>query len=273
MDNEFFTSSSAALFMSGTFGSFTLIANNVPNAPVYPLASPGVRLQFAPDPHFYLLAGVFGMDNNSDPATSNRNGIHFALNSDSGMLVMSEVGYLLNQGPKDKGLQGSYRVGSWLDTGNFNTFASQADADDGTGSLHSAGPDYGVYGVIDQQLSSKEGRIISYFLRSGGAPSNTSFVDYYVDSGFDFTGFVPGRANDVLGLGVARSRVSPDFSAAEVAEGEPASTAETVIEATYKMQLTPWWYLQPDVQYIITPSGVDGSPNALVLSFRADVTF
>lgn len=273
IDTEFFQSASASLFLNGTFGTFTLIANNLTNAPVYPLASPGVRVLFQPTSAFYAMAGVFGMDNNSDPAVNNQNGTRFALASDSGMLVMSEVGYLLNQSPNDRGLQGTYRLGSFVDTANFNDFNSQAQFANGTGPLRSAGTDYGIYGVMDQQIYSKGGQVISLFVRSGGAPSNTNFVDYYAEGGFNFTGFVPGRDSDIAGLAVARSHVSSDYSDAQVLEGGSPLTAETVIEATYKVQIAPWWSVQPDLQYIITPSGVEGSQNAVVLGVRTSVAF
>lgn len=273
VDDEYFQSSSAALFVNGTFGAFTLIANNVINAPVYPVASPGVRLQFLPTAQTYVMAGVYGLDNTSNQATNNQNGLRFALNSSSGMLVMSEVGFLLNQGPKDNGLQGTYRIGSWIDTGNHTTFASQANFANGTGPLQSSGTNYGVYGVLDQQIYTQDSQIISLFVRSGGAPSNTNFVDYYVEGGFNFTGFIPGRDNDVGGIAVARSHVSDDYSASQVSQGNPPSSAETVIEGTYKVQLAPWWSVQPDVQYIVTPSGVQGSKNATVLGLRSTVNF
>jgi porin len=273
VDNEFFQSGSAALFINGTYGAFTFLANNVVNSPTYPLASPGVRLQFLPSSQFYVMAGVYGQDTGSNPATNNQSGTRFALNGKSGMLVMSEAGFLLNQGPKDKGLQGSYRLGSFLDTGNHTTFASQADVASGTGPLRSAGTNFGVYGVIDQQVYSHDSQGISLFTRCGGAPSETNFVDYYLEFSCNLTGFVPGRDKDVGGLAMARSHVSDDYSAAQVLEGNPPSTAETVIEATYKVQLAPWWSVQPDAQYIVTPSGVQGSRNAVVLGVRTYVAF
>jgi porin len=232
-----------------------------------------VRLQLLPTPQTYLMTGFFGQDDDANPATTDQHGLRFALDSDSGMLVMTEAGYLLNQQPNDKGLQGTYRIGSWLDTGSHTTFISQANYNNGTGPEQAAGTNYGIYGVLDQQLYSVDNRVISLFVRSGGAPSNTNFVDYYVDGGFNFTGFIPGRANDVAGIAVARSHVSDDYSDAQVLQGDPPSTAETVIEATYKYQVAPWWSVQPDFQYIVTPSGVEGSHNAVVLGLRADVAF
>jgi porin len=263
----------SSLFISGTFGAFTFIASNVANAPVYPVASPGIRLQLLPTAQTYFMAGVYGLDDTSDQATNNQNGIRFALNGSSGMLIMSEAGFLLNQGPGDKGLQGTYRIGSFVDTGNHTTFESQADSANGTGLLQGVGTSYGVYGVLDQQIYSQNNQIISFFVRSGGAPSNTNFVDWYIESGFNFTGFIPGRDNDVGGIAVARSHVSGDYSESQVSQGNPPSTAETVIETTYKVQFAPWWSLQPDIQYIITPSGRDGSRNATVLGLRTTVAF
>ena len=263
VDTEFFQSASASLFINGTFGAFTFIANNVPDAPVYPIASPGVRIQFLPTSRFYVMAGVYGQDVNSDPTTNNQNGTRFSLTGSSGMLIMSEAGFLLNQSPNDRGLQGTYRLGSFVHTDDTPRFADGSNG--GTG--------YGIYGVMDQQIYSEADHIISFFVRSGGAPRQTNFVDYYVDSGFNFSGFIPGRDNDVAGLAVARSHVSDDFSEAQVAQGGLPLTAETVIEATYKMQIAPWWNIQPDVQYIITPSAVQNSQNAVVLGLRTNIAF
>ena len=126
---------------------------------------------------------------------------------------------------------------------------------------------------MDQQIYDDGDRSISLFVRSGGAPSNTNFVDYYVDGGFNFTGFIPNRQFDVAGIAVARSHVSDVYSDAQVAQGSLPLTAETVIEATYKAQIAPWWSVQPDVQYIVTPSGQQGSQNAVVLGVRTSVSF
>ena len=262
VDNEFFQSSSASLFINGTFGAFTFIANNVPNAPVYPLAAPGIRLQFLPTSRFYVMAGVYGQDVNSDPTTNNQNGTRFALTDSSGLLVMSEAGYLFNQSPNDRGLQGTYRLGSFVHTDDTTTFNGL-----------NGGTSYGIYGVMDQQLYSKADQTISLFVRSGGAPSSTNFVDYYIEGGFNFAGFVPGRDNDVAGIALARSHVSDDFSDANVLSGGPSYTAETVIEATYKAQIAPWWSVQPDAQYIVTPGGFAGAHNAVVLGVRTTVAF
>jgi porin len=273
MDNEYFQSPSSALFISNTFVDFALFNDNIINAPLFPVASPGVRLKFLPTSATYVMAGVYGMDNSSDQATTNRHGTRFALTASSGVLIMSEAGYLLNQGPNDKGLQGSYRVGSFVHTANYDTWQSQAEAANGTGPLKGGGTNYGVYGLIDQQLFSRDSQAISLFFLGGGAPSSVNIVDWYVDGGCNFTGFIPGRANDVAGLAFAHSEVSSDYSDSQVLQGSAPYTSESFVETTYKVQIAPWWSIQPDVQYYFTPSGVQGSHNAVVLGLSTNVTF
>lgn len=47
---------------------------------------------------------------------------------------------------------------------------------------------------------------------------------------------------------------------------------EMVLEWMYKIQLTQWLNIQPDVQYIIKPDGTGDIPNALVVGFQMGVS-
>ena len=266
-DSEFFTTASGSLYVNGTFGTFALVGANLPDNPTYPMAVPAVRLRVQPVDQVFVQVGVFDGDAGSQAA--NNHGTAFPLDGGDGVLVFSEAGYLLNQAAGDKGLRGTYKLGSFVHTRNFASWSSRA-----AGTPSGDGSDYGIYGVVDQQLYAQDGRSISLFTRAGYAPAAVNAVEWYVDGGLDFTGFVPGRPHDVAGIAVARSRFSGDYSDAQGAlNGTNPYTAETVIEATYKVQLTPWWDVQPDFQYIVTPSGVEGSHNAAVLGLRTAVTF
>jgi porin len=54
---------------------------------------------------------------------------------------------------------------------------------------------------------------------------------------------------------------------------------ETMIELMYQPKWTRWWTVQPEMQYIIRPSGGvlnsgDGlRPNALVIALRSTISF
>lgn len=273
-DAEFFTADTSALFLSGTFGAFTLIGSNFTNAPLYPIASPGVRLFVQPSPRLYFRTAVFGTDSGADPVRENRHGTHFHINAGDGALLMFELGWLVNKAPEDKGLAGTYKIGSVVQRGNYHTFGSQADAALGAGSLSGKGTNYAIYAVADQELCKcGDSASISAFLRCGCAPSDLSFVDRYFDAGFNFTGFLPGRSRDIAGIALARSAISGRYSRAQQRQGSPPSTSESVIEATYEIRLAPWCSVQPDVQYIVNPSGVKGSTDAVVLGMRTTIAF
>lgn len=273
-DAEFFTSGYGSLFLNGTFGAFTLVGANLPNAPIYPVAAPGVRLAVQPVSKFLFQIGVFGGDSGGSQ-DQNNHGTNLNLRGRDGALVFSEANFFLNQSPGDRGLKGTYKVGSFVHTGgaNFPTFQSQAREALGLGTVENRGANYGVYGVIDQEILKAGGRTAGAFLRAGGSPSDASFVDFYIDGGVNFTGYVPGRLLDVIGLAVAYSSVSDDFSAGEKRQGGIGYGSETVLEATYRVNLAPWWSVQPDVQYILDPSGQHGSHDALVLGLRTAVAF
>ena len=273
-DAEFFTSSNSSLFINGTFGAFTFVGANLPDPPVYPVAVPGVRGAVQPVSFFSLQAGIYGGDSGGSQ-DKNNHGTNFNLRSRDGALIFAEAAYLVNQSPGDRGLQGTYKLGSFVHTGSsdFLTFDSQTRDALGTGPLKSRGTNFGVYGVVDQDILKAGGHTVSGFVRAGGAPSDVNFVDFYLDGGFNLTGFIPGRTRDIAGVAVAYSSISGDFTDSQREQGLPGYSAETVVEATYRATLAPWWYVQPDLQYVFNPSGQHGSQDALVLGVRTSVSF
>jgi porin len=260
-DTEFFAANASALFLNGSFGTFPLISANLPNPPIYPMAAPAVRFLIQPVPQFYFQSGIFY--GNSGAQNENRSGVDFHFKSRDGALILSEIGWLRNQSTGDTGVAGSYKLGSFVHTADFTGWQTGAGA----------GADYGAYGIVNQELYRHEGKVISFFTRGGGAPADVNTVAWYVDGGFNFSGFIPGRPDDIAGIAIARSTISRDYSDAQVSTGTKSYHTETILEATYKLQLAPWWTLQPDFQYIFTPGGESGSPDATILGLRTTVAF
>jgi porin len=130
-------------------------------------------------------------------------------------------------------------------------------------------------------------RSVSVFTRGGVSPSDRNLLSWYIDGGIGFKGLLPGRADDTLTFGVARSNISKDAAALDrdtlVLGGlpYPIRNAETVFEVSYTIQLAPWWTVQPDLQYIVHPGGNVTDPdnpdrtvgNALVVGARSTITF
>ncbi|MCW3477273.1 carbohydrate porin [Limobrevibacterium gyesilva] len=297
-DEEFIVSTYGAVFLNSSFGFPALAAVDLPSGgPAYPLATPGVRVKFRPTDALTVLAAVF----NGNPAGAGagdpqaRDASGTALRVGDGALAFFEAQYALNQGEGAEGLPGTYRVGAWY---NSLSFPSQRSASNGV-SLASPGSNgiprglhgnYSLYAVADQMVWRKPGTKdegIGLFARVMGAPGDRNLSDFYVNGGATWKGAIPGRADDTIGLGVAYLRIGGAargldqdtalFSGAPF----PVRSNETVIEATYQMQLAGWWQLQPDVQYVMRPGGKVPNPNnpaqvlknAVVIGLRSVVTF
>jgi porin len=266
-DNQFFGSAAAALFINGTFGAFTVIGANLPNPPVYPMASPGARVQVQPSEQFYFQAAIF--DGNAGTQDENPHGVDFPLATGDGALVISEIGWMRLAESATNALNTTLKAGAFVLTKQQPSWNSQIAGHTGGGKIN-----YGIYGVAEQELFCRAEQKITAFARVGFAPADRNVVDWYFDAGFNFAGLVPGRPKDKLGLAVARSNFSRDYSRYEQSvHGSAALDSETVIEATYCAHLAPWWTVQPDFQYVIAPGGSSSCDSAVVIGLRTTIVF
>jgi porin len=290
VDTEFLIADSAAAFIANTFGWTTISSDNLPfGGPIYPFASPGVRMAVEPNDRFKLMIDV--NDDNPvgpcpedlDPGQCNEDGLEFRL--DDPPLLLVEADYSYN---KRAVLPGTIKLGGWYD---FGKFADQRlDVHGGLRGVTGAGPllhdgTYGLYGVIDQAIyrlpGDQNGRGISVFARVVGSPADRNQVDAYFDTGVVFTGMLPRRPNDVFGIGVAYTGISDDASAFDRDSGlSIIRNHEVLLEISYATEIVPGWTLQPDLQYIWNPGGhvpddSSGRPieNATVVGVRTTINF
>ena len=145
--------------------------------------------------------------------------------------------------------------------------------------------DWAIYGIIDQLVwrvpDSKDPKGIGLFGRVIGAPTEQNLVDFYADGGITFSGMIPHRADDILGIGFAYTGISNDVHGLDVGSGPPsARTHEALLEICYTAQLKAGWTLQPDFQYIWQPGGGVPEPsgkgtvaNAAVWGVRTTINF
>jgi porin len=103
---------------------------------------------------------------------------------------------------------------------------------------------------------------LGVFYRVGGGPRDRSRFQMVMDTGLNYRGPLPGRDEDIAGLGLAYAKHSDDL----------ATDHEFVIEATYSIQIAPWWVIQPDLQYISRPGG-GTTPDAWAAGLRAVFSF
>lgn len=130
---------------------------------------------------------------------------------------------------------------------------------------------FAFYLIIDQILvGTRSENHLAAFFRLGWSPlEDRSQVYVYFDGGLTARGF---RKSDRVGLAFSHTEFGKYFVDAKAAEGTPIVDDGTTIELTYRAQLTPWFVLQPDFQYLIDPQNAAAS-DAVVAGVRAEITF
>ncbi len=292
-DSEFATSETAGLFVNSAFGWPALHGIVLPGGgPAYPVPAPGMRIAYKPGEAWTLQAGVYS-GNPLGRNDGNRHGLAFPLNQ--GAFAIAEAAYTHDFGG---GVSGTYKLGGWYNSRRFDDlrFAanglSLADPDADPDPLRHRG-NLAFYGVVDQVLwksadAETTGRSLAGFARLVLAPEKKrSHVDFYADAGLTYTGLLPGRKNDVVGLAVAYARVSASLRRLDrdmttfTGEARPLRSSELVVEASYQAQIAPWLKLQPFAQWIVRPGGGEPDPdkpwrkipNAAVLGLRSVAAF
>jgi porin len=246
-------------------------------------------VKLEPNPNTTLLFAIFNGDPAGpcagDPDTCNRYGLNFRLRDPA--LMIGEAQFRTKQGKDDTGLARTLKIGGWRHLGQF---ADQRTAIDGTSLANPAGNgfpiqhrgDYGIYGIVDQQLYRMRGggpdSGINVFALGAVTPSDRNLIGVQLNGGIIFGGFIPGRPDDKFGVSVVYSRFSDSvraFDRDQIAfSGVPGNVRdyEANIEFSYVAQIVPGWTVQPDFQYVRHPSGQAGR-DAKVLGLRTMVRF
>ncbi|HQU16988.1 MAG: carbohydrate porin [Gammaproteobacteria bacterium] len=116
----------------------------------------------------------------------------------------------------------------------------------------------GYYAIAQHRWLLAGGRQLGAFVQFGENTRTTDTVPRYLGLGLRLVRPFQSRPNDLASVGIARAWVH-------------GARAETSYEVTYAAQLGPRIYLQPDLQYVVHPSGV--YPNALVGILRIHFEF
>jgi porin len=127
--------------------------------------------------------------------------------------------------------------------------------------------------VILEQMVHRGLGEVGLYGRAGFAPPDRNASGLGFDGGVNWEGFLPGRDDDIAGVGFAYAGLTGGAIDELRREGVEAAGAEMVVEATYQAVVTPWLSVQPDVQYVIQPGADRGLGNALVVGCRVSVVF
>lgn len=246
---EFANTASGALYLNSSFGVLPTISANM-CAPIFPLTTLGFTVKYNLGKNLNWISAIY--DGCPVDFSDNPYNIKWKFNRLDGLLTISEIQYnaTINQ------MRGTYKIGlfssdQWISKDSDFNLPDSLSRD-----IH------GFYIHTDQTIWKSDTRQLDFFSQLGYSPAKKSTTDFYCGIGFNFNGLFNKNGDDVIGLAVAHEKFNNSI------------INETVIELTYKYSLTENIFIQPDMQYIINPSGTGETlPNAIVGSLRFGLSF
>ncbi len=180
---------------------------------------------------------------------------------------------------KPFGLEGHQRFGIVYSTRDFTLLSQDARIGGPMGLLRllaSGGidldtrpDDFALYYNFDQYLYTEEDdptQGIGLFGRVGWSNGEANPFEGFYSIGIGGKGIFQDRDNDTFGLGYYYLDMSDDLAAFFGMDTEQG------IELYYNIEVTPWFHVTPDVQYIIDPGG-GAYDDALAIGIRTQLSF
>jgi len=252
----------------------------------YPDAVWAGRIRVRPTPEFSITAGVYQVNQGLYSDANFRSGFKLDDSQTSGVYLPVQLGWLPVFG--EQKLPGHYTIGFGYDTsGGYQDFGNVLAAAQvpGFSKLVRTGNTQ-FWALADQMLfrqgSGPSAGLIALAGYIHNDPNNTAYAHQYFAGLLD-RGFWPERMQDTVGLLATYAAVSGRLAAVQGIEqglGLPYSngatgiqTHEMVYEANYAIHVMRGITFQPDVQYVVRPNAQSSIGNAVVLGFRAHLSF
>jgi porin len=247
LNSVFAFSKSGGLYLNSSFGINPVISGNIP-APIFPLTAPGLTVIWQMTGAGSIGAALF--DGRPVPFEENPYNIRWRFNRGDGLLALLEYRHTATV----NGLGGEYRFGLFSHNHMVERIINPDLSD------MPCRPTLGGYAIADQQLWVSGSREARLFVQAGYSPSSESYVDLSGALGFNIKGLIRSRGDDLAGMAITTGRFTG------------GAGSETVIEVTYKAHINGNIFLQPDLQYIINPSGKESmTPHCLACFLRLGI--
>lgn len=108
---------------------------------------------------------------------------------------------------------------------------------------------------------------VGLFGRFGLSDGQANAIETFYSFGVGGTGIIPDRDRDKFGIGYFYTGYSGDLQ-------EMVSLDDTQgVEIFYRFEVTPWFHLTPDLQFIVNPGGRGDADVAIVYGLRGQVSF
>jgi porin len=246
----------------------------------FPVTTWGGRIKVK-DKLGYTMVGVYQRNDNVAPLNK---GFYLGFKGGDGAFVALERGFDVKLGGDPK-RAGVYKVGVFFDTSKSDNLVFDKDGGFAQLTGQPLARERGrasVYVVARQQILAADAQGaggLSAFFHYVGADHRTNKLINVITAGVTYSGLIPGRPKDEIGLAIGRSRVNHNFADLQAARN--AQLGETLepqhdeyaIEANYSISLTPGLSVRPNLQWYINPAGRERARNVLVAGTGLFVNF
>jgi carbohydrate-selective porin OprB len=247
-----------------------------------PAGVPAFEVKVLPTDHVYVKAMVESEER--DPYHQDPSGFNFHL---GGPVFTGEVGYM-HDPPKPPAATSTMGKEPFItdhETGNYPgvyRFGAGYDPHKFTDLLtgNSVAGNYVLYGQIDQavyRMGSRgvdKNRGIDLTYSQSYAPGDVTQYSDQLWVGARWIGPARGRwSKDTIGLGYVRTAVGSHYREMMISTKHKDLTSENLVEVNYMANITPWFLVQPVVQWFVKPQGDASRDTEFVVGFRTKVTF
>jgi len=244
-----------------------------------PNATWAAYARYAPTSSTYVSAGVYQATDRL--GVTAYHGLDFSIRPQDGVLLLGEVGWtpIFGQTPAPSGKDGKSAVSpapGLPGTYAAGIYYSNLPEDEFTGGGAQRNS-FGFYAMAQQMLwRSRANPNISFSLWGGATGNPQPEIATMPVMGFAgaiWQGLLPGRDQDQALFSFLVGGWSSDYANASATMGGGWPTAESVLEWSYIVQLTPNLTVQPDIQYVLRPGGTGNIGDAVVLGLQFGASF
>jgi len=263
-------------------GGINGVPSNIPDGnsgfTTAPFAQWGLVGAVEPIESLRFALGVYNADDDANRDT--RHGVDFHFEPSDGVLAIGEVAYSWNQPvevpeqgaaaeahqpPQDAepatgpGLPGMTKFGLLYQSGDRDDLGNEDRQKDGSPGFYVSG----------EQMVYREGEegdqgltpwaVLTYLPRE-----SINEIPVFFGAGLVYKGLIPTRDDDNAAIGFFYGKLSNDLE---------QTGSEKVLEVAYTAQLTPWFYVRPDLQLVFDPSGVGSAGTAVVGGAEIGIVF
>lgn len=238
LNSDFAGSVYGCLFTNSSFGISPATSLNMP-VPIFPKNALGAVLSYDVTDWFRVKTSLYDGDPLSLDVDPYGTDFHLDV-KEEGLLSVSEFAFSNMDGEEVKG---EYKLGFQYHSASFKRFDG-GDWRKGN---------WGLYAIADQKLNEH----LAMFFQYGYSPGRMNLCEHYAGIGLSVEG-VGSRECDAAGIAFAHMQLSEVYRMSEGLTGN-----ETVVEASYRLQLNELVGIQPVLQYVVNPGAV-GNSDALI---------